>query len=350
MFDLTPLWEIAHDALRRREAPPARGEVKQLLPLGGYLSEDDWLLFQVAASHVETHHREVFNLYLTEDFVAGLLVSFLVERESVPSWDEAVDFLKEQAEENDAWLVSVPVANLDVRGASVALSDDAMLAQARNQRDWALEDQDPSRDAVREHFGDRMPLHPRWYPAIGEERMDTRNGAAFLFVEQATQELAVSVARSRARYALAAWCVLKPPTHAEVWPSVGSWAPQPWLRFEGDQKPYRPSDGPGTTGPRSSLYIYQAYPAPEDDNIVRAPFDAMALAAERRCARALLSASWALYLSNRRPSELEVTERLVCTRNRRHESLRPRWRPCKRRRCVRALDARGRQCRRVGRP
>jgi hypothetical protein len=37
----------------------------------------------------------------------------------------------------------------------------------------------------------------------------------------------------------------------------------------------------------------------------------MSLAAERRSARALLSASWSLYVSDRRPNELEVTERLI---------------------------------------
>jgi hypothetical protein len=37
----------------------------------------------------------------------------------------------------------------------------------------------------------------------------------------------------------------------------------------------------------------------------------MAAAADRRCARALLSASWSLYVSDRLPNELEVTERLI---------------------------------------
>jgi hypothetical protein len=56
---------------------------------------------------------------------------------------------------------------------------------------------------------------------------------------------------------------------------------------------------------------YQPYELPADDDLLGAPFAAFAVAAERRSARALLSAAHSLYLAEREPNDLERTDRVL---------------------------------------
>jgi hypothetical protein len=271
-----------------------------------------------AASHLGEHHREVRNLFLTEEYIASHLIEFLDASEGDPTWSEAVEFLRGRAESQAAWLVSVPLANLRLSahgGADAALprADDAMLVAADRRRDWQVGDSKERPFDVFHHLQDRMPLRPRWLPVRqGGERIDTRNEAALVVIERATPELALAISRTRARYALATWCLLAPPTHAEVWPTVGDWAPQPWMHYTGSIKPYEPGQWTGTSRTPWSTYVYEEpYVAPDDDAVLRAPFRAMARAKDSRCARALLSASSSLYASACRPNQLDVTERLM---------------------------------------
>jgi hypothetical protein len=310
---MTTLWRVARDARERMLAPPPPGASKPIVPLLHHLADDEWLHFLGAANYVEEQHRDIYNLFLTEDGVARLLVHFLADAETAPTWEEAVEHLRQQVKAEGSWLVEVPVANMQMSSSSVALSESAMLARANTSRDWTVaDDSEPSRAEVFARLDDYIPLRPRWLAHDPKEpRVNTRAGAAFLLVENATQQLAVSVAHSRARYALATWCMLKPPTLSELWPSLGDWAPQPWFNLSGNVKPYEPGKSRGTTSPRFSLHMYAQYPAPEEDAVLCAPFEAISVAAEHRSARALLSASWSLYVSDRRPVELEVTERLT---------------------------------------
>ena len=60
------------------------------------------------------------------------------------------------------------------------------------------------------------------------------------------------------------------------------------------------------------IYHYAEYELPRKPEIVHAPFEAMERAAENRlCARAALSAAWSLFLAERKPQELERTDRIV---------------------------------------
>jgi hypothetical protein len=255
--DLSALWTIARGAQQRFRSPPAPGESKPIVPLLHYLTDDDWLVFLAAANHVEECYRDVFNLFLTEQSVARLLVHYLADCETTPAWQDAIAHLRDQAEGEGSWLVEVPVANLQMASSSVALSDSAMLARADTRRDRSVgDDSEPSRGEVFAHLNDHMPLRPRWLSHDQQEPpVDTRAGAAFLLIEHATQQLAVSVAHSRARYALATWCLLAPPTHRELWPSIGSWAPQPWFNLSGNVKPFEPGKRTGSTSPRFSLFL-----------------------------------------------------------------------------------------------
>jgi hypothetical protein len=56
---------------------------------------------------------------------------------------------------------------------------------------------------------------------------------------------------------------------------------------------------------------YGPYELPADEELLRAPFAALALAEERRSARALLSAAHSLYLGDREPNDLERTDRVL---------------------------------------
>src|SRR5205823_2681746 len=106
--------------------------------------------------------------------------------------------------------VEIPLLNVVPPRETVALAEGAMLVRTdhvlRDEPRWGpyLKDQ----GAIRRHLGEELVPRNRWLRAVPtrDVPLDTRITAALLLVEEGTEELAVSLAATRARLAVAMWC------------------------------------------------------------------------------------------------------------------------------------------------
>src|SRR5438270_2718412 len=96
-------------------------------------------------------------------------------------------------------------------------------------RDWRFGSERPLDPfEIHRHLGDRIAAGVRWRrddQAFGP--LDTRRTAVLYLVQPGTQAMALSVATSRARYALAMWSLLRPPQQGEIHPALADWEPRP---------------------------------------------------------------------------------------------------------------------------
>jgi hypothetical protein len=131
-------------------------------------------------------------------------------------------------------------------------------------------------------------------------------------VEPGTETYALSVARSKAHLALALWCLSKPPDWRMNWPTVGDWGPRPYLWFGVVHKIKETDQWPQRERERGRVMVeYSAYELPAERAALAAPFEILGLARERLGARAVASAAWSLYVSERNPADLERTDKLL---------------------------------------
>src|SRR5262249_29898043 len=146
--------------------------------------------------------------------------------------------------------------------------------------------------------------------------IDTRQTASLLLVEEGTEALAISLAETRAKYALAMWCVLSPPKRTArsrpLWPSASSLAPAPYLELGAIHKAFHPKHSAGGSRKGASITEYGPYKLTRAEAVLRAPFDALRKARrDNHCALALLSACRSLHLALSFPSDFERTERVM---------------------------------------
>jgi len=173
--------------------------------------------------------------------------------------------------------------------------------------------------AVRRHLDDELTPRNRWLTAsqVRDVDIDTRMGASLLLVEQGIEEVAVNLAETRARLAVAMWCVLSPPRSqydpGQPWPSTGGWTPAAHIEFGIQRKRYEPGTFTGRAQRRGNrITMHADYRLTRNEHYLRAPFAAIDHArGGRLCARSLLSAARSLYLAQRNPNELERTERIL---------------------------------------
>lgn len=142
--------------------------------------------------------------------------------------------------------------------------------------------------------------------------------ASLLLVEDEIEELAVNLAETRARLAVAMWCLLSPPRlphdPRQPWPSVGGWTPAEHIEFGIQRKLYEPGRGFGRAQRRGNRITLHDVPyrLTRSASYLYAPLVAMEKAVGgNQCALALLSGARSLYLAQRGPSDLERTERVL---------------------------------------
>jgi hypothetical protein len=133
-------------------------------------------------------------------------------------------------------------------------------------------------------------------------------GAAILSVEEGSLALARAHATAKAQYAMAVWVVLQPPGEWHLLPELGSWGPQPHIQTRQPDEKLSPGRSPSGGGSSAGMIReWSPYTAPTDD-LLRVPFEAMAVR-ERRCAQSLLSSSLALFQASR-GTRHQLSERL----------------------------------------
>lgn len=311
---LKQLEDVVRRAQEEQYAAPADGSVKETLPLGEIVMQaGQWIVWRTV-SNLRKHEPEVYNAYLGERILAQAVIDVVAEAERPLDWDGLVAKLRTRSEGEGIWLVAVPLANLMPSDGYIAIADGVGLGMT-------IQDREPSRMTGRpfdlftifDHLQDRLPAAMRWRSA--EQRLgplDTRRTATLYLVQEGTQNLAVSLALSKARYALALWCLLKPPDGHELHPTLADWEPRPYLENAIERKLFEPGAWTGGSSANGRQVIqYAEYEAPTDPDDLAAPFRALSLIERSAGARAVLAAAWALYLIEREPSDLERSDVLL---------------------------------------
>jgi len=280
-----------------------------------HFSPADWKLLWDVVRYVRRRHNALFRKFLYSQTIADLVVDHLAELRTSPTLDAIVRHLRTESKKTSAWLVEVPVHHLQLPREIVPIAKRGLLVASDQRRDL-LRTGPHLKDTfgVRRYMGDDMSLSGRWQQAFGsrEDVIDRGILSSFLIAEDGTEEVAVALARTRARLALAMWCLLKPPRFVPnrwrpVWPSVTDWSPGPFLLYGTHRKPY----GEGSVRGRS-ITEFGPYQLTRSEAFISAPFKAMEAAHKGNdAALAVLSAARSLYLAGRLPSDLEQTERLV---------------------------------------
>jgi hypothetical protein len=318
--DLKLLKAAIDDAVVKSRTPPEPGMTSWPFTFPQqHLTQDEWLLLISVVRYIRTHHRPVFRLFLYERTMVDLIVAYMQDVGRAPTMKQIVNALQSKAAASTRWLVEVPLFNLQPPAEAIPLGRGAMLVTAdprRAQERWGRHFRDHW--AVRRHLDDELTGHSRWLFSGRDdvEPTDTRQTASLLLVEEGTAELAISQAETRAKYALAMWCMLAPPERTKswrpIWPTAGSWAPAPYLELGPIHKAYEPGKFPGGGRKGASITEYGSYRLTKSEAYLLAPFEAMRKAqVGNDCALALLSACRSLFLVSAFPSDLERTERVM---------------------------------------
>jgi hypothetical protein len=310
-FDLTRLRAAVDRAVEAERAPPAVGEIKQILPIETYMQGRDWAEVWAVIDHLKERHRPTYARFLGEVTLGAAIVEELAEHPRLRTVDGLRRRLAARADAGGKWLVATPLANAILSRDVVMLGNEIMLVRLDERRSDPPGPSQAAR-AVLRGLDDRLPLYLRHQPA-GSDRpeLDTRATVALVSVEQVGRLLALSRARTRANYSLAMWCLLRSPTHEEIWPSVAAWVPQPYVDIGLHNKPYEPGQWTRRTRATQRTITFAEYELPAKDEELRVPLEAMAAAPTSRWATGVLSAAWSLFLAERVPNALERADRVL---------------------------------------
>lgn len=303
-----------HRAQTERDAPPSAGEVKQVLPLAAYLDEQAVAARWQVVSQLRQDHRRLYNRFGNEQFLAEAITDVIGRTEGDLGWKTLLDELERFVDESSQWLVAIPLANATTQGYA-EISDRVGLAEVLQAEDWDRNSESPvDRMTIFAHLNDHIGQTARWHRSDTHTGpLDGRRTAELVMVEQGAEPVALSVARTKARYALALWCLLVPPDWRELWPALADWEPRPYIERGVARKAHEPGKWTGGSQAHGRhITHYKEYEIPRHPDILRAPFQAMESAGENGlAARASLSAAWSLYVSERQPVDLERTDRLM---------------------------------------
>jgi hypothetical protein len=312
---LTRLIQAVERAASEQRRPPTSGEVERVLPLAGYFSSDERQAQWRVVSEVRARERDLYNRFGSDSFLADTIVQVLADSEGNLDWAGLVKALNDLLDSNSEWLIAVPLANAKVEGYH-RMTERIGLAETLHERDWGRDTESPvDRGEIFEHLRDHIDLGARWHPPDAHAGpLDTRRTAALVIVERGSAPLALSVARTRARYALAMWCLLSRPDRRQLWPALADWEPRPHIERPLKYRLYEPEQWAGARSrvKGGGINHRPEYEIPSRPEFLRAPFEAIARAEENRLsARAALSAAWSLYIAESTPVDLERTDRLL---------------------------------------
>src|SRR5918999_4538652 len=301
--------ELAAARQARLEAGEAVPGIELVDPLR---TDEDWDLLWPLVRALRREHPLVA-VKFPENALASAVLDLVAESDAEPTIADLAKALDELAAKEGPWLVSTPLANIELAEPMMKLSDDAALVSALRGTDW-LDNRwgghGHDRLELQKLLGDYLEQVTEWAELDGR-RFNTGRGASLLTVEEGSAALATARARAKAQYALSVWAVLSPPERNQLLPDVGNWIPQPSVHWaqrhkhrEDDVWPHRERERGG------ALRVWAPYPAPSAD-LLSVPFEAMAVR-ERRSAQALLSSSLALVQGGRR-SRIQLSEEIRAT-------------------------------------
>lgn len=292
-------------------------EARTIFPLVEYLDEAGERATWLVVSQLREHEPALYNRFLGERYLRDMVVETVADQESPIDFPTLVRELERRADAAGEWLVAVPLANFMVPGGYLCIEKGVaavkMSVQDPGWKPWDGSDRDDDPFALFHDLNDKLDEGVRWHREDHPTgRLDTRMTAKLFLVEQGTETAALSVAMTKARLALAIWCLLDPPDAMTLWPATGEWQPRPYIRDDVVYKLYEPGQWIGsarTLGRRS--YQLREYTITDQPQKLKAPFEMMRLAETIVAPRAVASAAWALHLAERQPADQERTDSLV---------------------------------------
>ena len=284
-----------------------------MLPLTHYLGKKGEKVVWKTIGELKRREPALYNRFLGEHALREVLVTVVAESEQELSFQALAAELGERANSANEWLIAIPLANALAPEPYTTIAEGIGLGRNEPGVGRPEPNERPGPFQMHRELGDRIGHGERWLPEsapIGA--VDTRRTATLFLVERGTETYALSVARSKARLALALWCLSKPPEWATSWPTLGDWAPRPYLTFDVVHKIKETGQWPARERDRGrAIREYSEYELPEERAALAAPFEILALAREKLGARAVASAAWSLYVGERGPTDLERTDKLL---------------------------------------
>lgn len=294
----------------------------QILPLEEYLDERGERATWRVVGQLRQHEPALYNRFLGERYLRDTVVDITARHDAAIDFPTLVRELHGRADAAGEWLIAVPLANFLVPGRYLCIEEGvAALKMSVQDPDWKpWENSDPEDDpfALFHDLKDKLEAGVRWnredHPHTG--RLDTRMTAKLFIVQQGIETAALSVAMTKARLALAIWCLLDHPDPMTLWPATGEWQPRPYIRDNVVYKLYEPDEWMGSARTRGrQSYQFGEYTVTDNPVKLKGPFEMMRLAETMVAPRAVASAAWALHLAERDPVDQERTDAVVHLRS-----------------------------------
>lgn len=159
-FKLTRLRAVVDRAVAQKSAPPAAGEIKEILSVEDYMRPHEWAHVWAVIDHLKERHRPTYARFLGEVTLAAAIVEELAEHPRVRTIDGLRRLLAARADAGGKWLVATPLANATLAREVVTLADELMLVRLDERRSDPPGASHAAR-AVRRGLDDRLPLYLR---------------------------------------------------------------------------------------------------------------------------------------------------------------------------------------------
>jgi len=289
-------------------------EPRTIFSLVEYLDEAGERATWLVVRQLRQQQPTLYNRFLGERYLRDVVVEVVADQDCPVDFPTLVRELEGRADAEGEWLIAVPLANMLVPGGYLCIEERvAALKMSIQDPDWKMwGSSDPKEDpfALFHALGDKLDEGVRWHREDHPTgRLDTRMTAKLFLVQRGTETAALSVAMTKARLALAIWCLLDPPNAMTLWPTTGEWQPRPYIRDDVVYKLYEPDQwiGSARTRGRRSYHLGE-YTVTDDPAKLKAPMEMMRLAETMIAPRAVASAAWALHLAEREPADQERTD------------------------------------------
>jgi hypothetical protein len=308
------LWSAIEANRAALNAPFAPGEVSRPMTFPEQFFEGEHRrALQRVVDAVRRDAPTIYNRFAGSLSLGHAVVRRLEDEAQRPTLARVIEMLDAESNPDQRWLVATPLANLAAPNRVVPLAESAALIPTNPDPELKRfsETDVPSGFDLRAHLGDWTTPRTQWLRASERRNaIDTRVTASLVTIERGARVAARDLAATRAGYALAMWTLEPQDTDVRyVWPTVGIWGPQPHLDLGQTDKPFEPELFGGRTSPSSRIIEHAHWRLPDDDHVLRLPFDAMLEADDSSAARAVLAAARAQYLAARFPSDQTLSER-----------------------------------------
>jgi hypothetical protein len=300
--ELQRLHEVVAEAQAEKDRPWEPGEESRPVTfVTDHLSEEGWKLGWRLVGAYRDKHPELFRAYGERELHMESL-DLLVEADRTPTIKRLAAALgAKAADEDGTWLISVPLANIQMDRAWAPAGSTAVVRRAWDL-DWTPDEprrfvannEDVEADlAVYRHLKDRPSAPTRFFRFSDGRVEDTKITAGLGVLQGGARRVAVERAEAKAHYAVAVWWLLSPGESSELLPGLAVWSPQPDHRHQPEHRRFEPDPFATKDRRHGSTFHYDAYQLPGDD-VLEAPFRAFD-ALSQRSAQALLSSAAALY-------------------------------------------------------